>query len=357
MASLPTWLGSRGIMRLVRIQPISTATEALGISLLRRTLSGPHWHVAPQVAIQSVLRKEEGLSEAAFSMFTRGTFDCVVYRSDDNQPVFAVEFDGIGHEKPRQVERDQLKNLFCMAAGLPLLRLGTNDLIQQERLSILEWLSQALIDWVDGIEDEHELGGDAESELSEFEPPREVDEGFDLDEEEGPVFETAHPFPANAVISERLLRLHKISIGSPLAEPGALPRIVMDSSFGTSRYVLSIRWPGRRTFEQGPASEFVVTESDFTVHDRNNVIRAGVGRGRFAWAHRLPGQLWLSPMRANTILTAGQLAYRLERGLSPTNLGWWESAGVARELALYDVLSQVELWAQREMPAQKVDVG
>jgi hypothetical protein len=131
----------------------------------------------------------------------------------------------------------------------------------------------------------------------------------------------------------------------------------MDSSSGTSRYVLSIRWPGRRAFEQGPASEFVVAALDFTVHDRHNVIQAGAGRGRFAWAHRLPQQLGLRAIVGNEALSAAQMKYRLERGLSPTDLGWWEAAGVARELARYDVLSQVERWAQGESQALRTDVS
>jgi len=335
----------------VRIQPISTATEALGINILRRTLSGPSWIVAPRVAIQSVLSKEERLSDAAFSMYTRGHFDCVVCRADSREPLFAVEFDGFGHERQLQAERDRLKNLFCMAAGLPLLRLNTDDLIPHDRVSILEWLSQALIDWLDRLEDE----GDEPLDQG-FEPPREADDGFELDDD-GPIFESEHPFPANAVVVERLRRQYRISTGSPLAEPSGLPRIVMDSSSGTSRYVLNIRWPGRRSFEEGPASELVVTELDFTVHDRTRAIHSGVGRGRFAWAHRLPQQLQLTTFVGNEILTAAQMRYRVQRGLSPTNFGWWEAAGVARELARYDVLSQVERWAEGLVPAQKADIS
>jgi hypothetical protein len=349
-----TFLAGREIIRRVRVQPISTATEALGVNVLRRTLSGPSWIVAPRVSIQSVLRKEENLSEAAFSMFTRGHFDCVICSADDNQPIFAVEFDGFGHDDPRQAERDRLKNLFCMAAGLPLLRLGTSDLIPQEKVSVLEWLSQALIDWLERLDDDDDDVGEPSD--AGFDPPRQIDDGFDLDEE-GPVFESEHPFPASAAVAERLLRRHSISVGSGLAAPSGLPRIVIDSSSGTSRYVLTITWPGRRSFEEGPASEFVVTECDFTVHDRVKVIQTGVGRGRFAWAHRLPQQLQLSAFVTNGILTAAQMRYRVERGLSPTNLGWWEAAGVARELARFDVLSQVERWAQREARALKTYVS
>lgn len=337
----------------MHVKAISTATEAMGLGILRRTLSG-RWEIAPSVSIQSVLEEKAFMSKEAFSMFTRGHFDCIVYRSDDHHPVFAVEFDGFGHDKPLQIERDRLKNLFCMAAGLPLLRLGTADLIQRDRVSVLEWLSQALVDSRDRLDDEDDE--DNELSVSGFEPPRPVDEGFDLDEE-GPVFESEHPFPGNTAITERLLRQYSVSVGSPLAEPGDLPRIVMDPSNGTSRYMLNIRWPGRRIFEKGPASEFVLADLNFTVHDRSNVIHTGVGRGRFAWAHRLPQQMGLSALVGNDLLSTAQMWHRFEQGLCPTDLGWWESAGVARELARYDALTQVEHWVQGAASARKADVG
>jgi hypothetical protein len=339
-------VASREIIAPMRVQPISNATESLGVTILRRTLSGRSWSVAPSVSIQSVIRKDEGLSEEAFSLYTRGHFDCVVYRDDDRHPLFAVEFDGFGHDKPRQAALDRLKNLFCLAAGLPLLRLGTHDLVERERMSVLEWLSTALIDWLDQIDDDPEEG-----DYPALYPPAEVDAGFDLDEE-GPLFESEHPFPANSAIADRLLSEHGIAIGSALREPGGLPQIAMDSSSGGSRLVASVQWPGKRTFELAPASEFAVSHCDFTVHDRSRVVHTGVGIGRFAWAHRLPEQLdALSVVRSNNSYSAAQIRLRLERRLSPLDTGWWESAGVARELARYDALSQVEQWARHEARA------
>lgn len=346
-----TCLARRGIIGRVKIQRIANATETLGMKILRRTLSGPSWLVAPRVSIQSVLRKEESLSEAAFSMFTRGHFDCVVWHEDSGEPAFAVEFDGVGHDDPRQAERDRLKNLFCMAAGLPLLRVSSADLITRDRVSVLEWLSQPLLEWL-GDEDDLDDEDAGESTDCGFAPPVEVDDGFDPDEE-GAAFESEYPFPANAAIRDRLLRSYSISIGSPLTEHGKRPRIVMDFSLGVSRLVLHIRWPGRRSYETAPASEYLVTECDFTIHDRKNVLHAGTGRGRFAWAHRLPERVELPWLVANDLLTVAQMRYRIERKLSPLNLGWWQAAGVSRELATYDALLQVERWCRHHTSLDK----
>jgi hypothetical protein len=283
-------------------------------------------------------------------MFTRGHFDCVVFHADSREPAFAVEFDGVGHDDPRQAERDRLKNLFCMAAGLPLLRVGSADLINRDQVSVLEWLSQPLIDWLDGVDDEED---DDEGSLDYgFEPPIEVDAGFDPDEE-GAAFESEYPFPANAAITDRLRRHHSISLGSPLTERGRLPRIVIDLSLGTSRFVLNMSWPGRRSFQTAPASEFLITDCDFTIHDRKRVVHAGTGHGSFAWAHRLPERVELPWLAPNDLLTVAQMRYRVQRRLSPLNLGWWQAAGVSRELATHDALSQVEAWALRHGHAEQ----
>ncbi len=231
-----------------------------------------------------------------------------------------------------------------MVAGLPLLRLGTAELIARDRVSVLEWLTQAFVDELERAEEDD--GPDGIDLAEGFDPPRDQDVGFDIDAD-GPIFESEHPFPANVAITERLLRRYDISVGSPLTEPSTLPRIVMDSSSGTSRYVLHVGWPGRRSFDEGPASQFVVSERDFSVHDRTDLLHGGVGRGRFAWAHRLPERTELNAVVANQVLTAEQIKYRLERRLSPVDLAWWEASGVARELALYDALSQVERWRTR----------
>lgn len=336
----------------MRLQSISTATESAGLDAIRHTLSGTEWLIAPRISIQSVLTKEEWLSDDAFSLFTQGHFDCVVYREENSEPIFAVEFDGWGHDKQRQVKRDRLKNLFCVAVGLPLLRLGVMELMPRDHISVLEWLIQAFVaferqeaeELLDEGPDVEERGSDESAD--EPDPLDEADAGFVLDED-GPIFEGEHPFPANAAITERLLRNYGISVGTPLAEKSALGRIVMDSSSGTSPYVLNVRWPGHSRFEESLASEFVVSERDFSVHDRTELLYAGTGRGRFAWAHRLPEHAVLDSVADNGLLTAEQIRFRIEQRLSPLDLDWLEASGVARELALYDALSHVERWAER----------
>jgi len=325
----------------VHIQPISTVAESVGLGVLRRTFAGTGWVLAPRISIQSVLAKDEALSETAFSLFTRGHFDCVVCHEDDNIPVFAVEFDGYGHDTPRQIARDRMKNLLCMVAGLPLLRVSTDELLPREQISVLEWLVQVFTSYeatMDDLDDEDEP--DSPDDDDAFDPD-EPTAGFQLDED-GPTFEIEHPFPGNATILARLLS--RFGMVEGVEGPIRIGR-------ADEPYFVRVRWPGVQRFEEGGASQFVVSERKVEVYARGkpDTLFAATGRARFAWAHRLPDRVALGELMRTAFLAPEQVKYRLQQRLSPLDLDWLEASGVARELAAYNALSQVERWAEREV--------
>jgi len=67
-----------------------------------------------------------GISKEEFSYCLKSHFDFVIC-SDDYQPIFAVEYDGVQHKtNPRQVQNDSLKNKLCKKFGLPILRANFN---------------------------------------------------------------------------------------------------------------------------------------------------------------------------------------------------------------------------------------
>lgn len=70
--------------------------------------------------------------------------DFLVYQSFDKSPVLAIEVDGIAYHEKNQVqsERDALKNSILAKAGIPLLRLKTNQ--SQERDRIVASLNHAI---------------------------------------------------------------------------------------------------------------------------------------------------------------------------------------------------------------------
>jgi len=313
----------------VRTKAIASQGEIVADRILRRTLEGTPWLVYANVSLQSVLQREERLSPAAFSMLTRGSFDFVVCDDQDYLPIFAVELDGFRHSDSRQVARDLLKNAFCAKAGLPLLRIGVDDLRERDEYSVLEWLIGAFAASEQELEDELETGEDDESGALETVEPDDDDPGASDDEptlgEDGFQFESEHPFPDNALVAARLLERYGIFV----TESGLL-----DSS-AEAPLILKVSWPGRQPpqLRDGLASRFVVSERDFSLFRRNRptaLLLSGIGRAEFAFEHMYP--------RGSRVGTPeGRMAFP------------WDPWGVASELAFHDALRQADGWAGQRL--------
>lgn len=309
----------------MRVQKLATASEAGVERVLRRVIDGTEWMLTIKTPIQTVLAKDEHLTEAEFSMYTRGHFDFVVYRAADSIPEFAVEFDGFGHDQPRQIDRDLLKNGFCASAGFPLLRIGAEHLREKDEYSVLEWLIGALV--IAGDEDESDGDSDEEGDegLGDLSgPDDDVEDGPDDEPALGePGIELVHPFPDNALVAQRLLDRFGIVVGGMRA---------LDVLVADAPYLMDAKWPGRQPppFRDSAISRFVVSEREFRVTDRRQLsdppVFASVGRAEFAYAH------WL-PRRPGEEQHDAPVAFP------------WDSWGVAIELAMYDALGQVERWA------------
>lgn len=236
--------------------------------------------------------------------------------------MFALEFDGYGHDDPRQVARDLIKNDLCARAELPLLRIGAEHLQEHEETSILEWLCAAFVAF------ERELDADlAEDADDDDGEPTGEDESLDDDELEDVLGEQGaemeHPFPDIALVATRLMEQYGIGVGT------LSPLIVLAGT----RYVLHLHWPPAfqpRFFRKGHASEYIVSEVEFAVAkpDRpDEKLFSGLGRAEFAWAHRLP-------------------AVGADTPPSPIDFPW-DAYGVSRQLAEFDALRKVESWAHR----------
>lgn len=310
----------------MRVKQIASSSEIVAHRILRRTLADSRWLLSANVSIQSVLEREERLSRAAFSMFTRGSFDFVVYDGEDYVPAFVLEVDGVGHEDSRQIARDLLKNAFCARAGLSLLRIGANDLRERDENSVLEWLVGALVAFDRELEEELDTLDVAESDDQDDEadnysdePPEDYVPALG---EDGFAFEAEHPFPDNAVVATRLQQRYGIAlVDSAALNPPA-----------DTGYVLSISWIGRQPprFREGRVSRFVVSEKDFTLFrpgQSSEPVFSGVGRAEFAFEHKMPAGARVQPSGASRNFP-------------------WDPWGVAAELALYDALRQVERWAR-----------
>jgi hypothetical protein len=300
-----------------------SASEIRAHRIVRRVLAETGWTIGANVSVQQVFEKEERLSSAEFSLYTRGSFDFLV-RDDEFMPVFALEVDGFGHGQPRQIARDLIKNDLCYRAGLPLLRVRAEHLAEAEETSVLEWLLDAFVKAEIDPSAEPD-GEDLEPEDADEDP---ADEPVDEDAEEAaddfvlgePGIEIDHPFPDNALLERRLRERHAIGIGQVGGEFVVLP--------DGARYLLDLAGWGAMKERTGQVAAFVTSERAFKVcaSTDQRPLFEGIGRSQFAWANRLPDG-------------------RTTDGMAPIEFGW-DAYGVANELAEFDALRKCERWAE-----------
>jgi len=116
--------------------------EAATTGALRRYFHGrPYW-IHKDMALNQIVAVTKGeLTPGEFDYYTRASVDFVVCRDDHDQGFeIAVEFDGEQHDQPDQRRKDDIKNRVCIAAGLPLLRVGKELVQLRGSLTLLEFM-------------------------------------------------------------------------------------------------------------------------------------------------------------------------------------------------------------------------
>ena len=81
-----------------------------------------------KVRLADVFDREDSIWSAYERNFMIASHFDFLLSDDQMKPVCAVEFDGPHHSLAQQFKRDLLKNIVCLKAGLPLLRLHRADL-------------------------------------------------------------------------------------------------------------------------------------------------------------------------------------------------------------------------------------
>ncbi len=121
---------------------ILNLSEAQTHESLRKIAEAWSAHVFPKVRVADVLSIEQsGVEDELYSFALKSHFDFVV-TDQEFRPVFAVEFDGVGHLEPRQIARDQQKDALCEHFEFPVLRINANYLPRRfERIDLLTWFA------------------------------------------------------------------------------------------------------------------------------------------------------------------------------------------------------------------------
>lgn len=124
-------------------------SEELLDSIIRRVLSKDEFtklKVYYHYPLRLLLKEVSHLSKTEIVYVTNPNthVDFLIYDNMDKKPILAVEVDGYAFHKPgtRQHERDLMKDKILKQAGIPILRLMTNESNEESRL--IQMLQQVL---------------------------------------------------------------------------------------------------------------------------------------------------------------------------------------------------------------------
>lgn len=175
--------------------------------ILLRALTESEYRVCPKVRLGDVVGKEDGeyLPERVFRYLTTAHLDFLILK--DGVSLFAVEFDGAHHLTDRDtVERDILKNRICCAAELPLLRITGGDIIERDRLTLLDYMMSRAVAWPKELPS---IMAEIES-FSDSLPADYDEEDLAVDLDPMFHFNLHHPYPLVPALRRELRDVHKM---------------------------------------------------------------------------------------------------------------------------------------------------
>lgn len=199
-------------------------------TILQRQLAKEGYRILPKVRLSDAIAKDHNdhLSEREFSYFTRAHLDFLVTRN--HMPVFAVEFDGAHHfVDERTMENDVIKNRLCKQAGLPLLRVTSSEIEENDKVTLLDYMSMRYVAW--GKEYPQIL--EEIKEIADTLPPNSDPEDYAVDLDPSFQFDLRHPFPARNKILERLWRNHNIAWHLARADRQHIAKYLCDVAYGS----------------------------------------------------------------------------------------------------------------------------
>jgi hypothetical protein len=119
-------------------------SESLVFHELQKIASDNELQAFAKPRLSDVLLKDRYLTSSEYSMYSQAHFDFLL-TDKSHFPILAVEYDGPQHSEEIQENRDNIKNMFCLEAGLPLGRIGANYVIREYRgMTLLRWIVEVI---------------------------------------------------------------------------------------------------------------------------------------------------------------------------------------------------------------------
>jgi hypothetical protein len=203
-----------GKQQSMRVRNIArSSSEVRTRRILCKVLEKWGYRVNPSVGVKDVLEADllelDGKEE--WKAFWMGHFDFVITYGNDLAPQFVVEFDGPHHTSdPKTARSDTAKNKLCQGAGLPILRISSQELSDNERVPVLAWMVER---WAAAKREYPALNREMQerwallAEVDSVAP--DTEEYWDrlVDCDPSVWFNLRHPYPARLTVAHRLRRL------------------------------------------------------------------------------------------------------------------------------------------------------
>ncbi len=179
--------------------------------ILRAALAKRGYRVERNMRVSDVVEFQgQELTEREMHCYRTMHFDFTITQGDC--PRFVVEFDGPHHMLNSTVAHlDAVKNDLCHRVELPILRVSSRELEQNERVSLLAWMLERWTAWqTEGPVLQREVNAERGRLLRAGMHPGEVtDPSFASAEF---YFDLNHPYPAVLTVATRLHRLGIITL-------------------------------------------------------------------------------------------------------------------------------------------------
>lgn len=111
--------------------------------LLRRHFRDKDFLIYKEMALRRVVKiDKEEVDEGEWDYYSKASLDFVICNDDSDQTFeMIIEYDGVQHEKNKLlIKKDKLKDQIFRKTGLPILRIGFEDVELRGDYSVLEFI-------------------------------------------------------------------------------------------------------------------------------------------------------------------------------------------------------------------------